>query len=328
MKKTFTKSLGRVTEKLELDIEEKWIYVYYSRGNIKHTAYILRNSNKSIEEYISHFLEDNPISEDLKNEINKFLTSKKSKSETNFHLFTIFLIKTLSFNVVVCILLGISIFAGFKLGSIADSRYDLYPLFTIVGVLLGLIIGGSICYIMIMHYMQQSEKSEKDTHPLLSGRKLQKKPTEESSLNVPIIDVSLDEVRRATQYFFNQHPKETSKTILIKDDFSIDFSQLVHYLGGIPSKKYYMSKETYDVFEESDRHIPEMMDKVQKAVDLYVKDHQHNPTLSYDPLHRVNCFELIQEHYLDSNPEMDFYLTDCDGIISHIKPNTTNKHVD
>jgi F0F1-type ATP synthase assembly protein I len=174
MKQAFTKILGQVTEKLELDIEDKWIYVYYTRGNIEKTAYIIKNSGLSNEGYINSFLEDNHVSEDLKLDIKRFVSDEKNKKETDWHKFTIFLIKTLSFNIVICIMLGIAIFGGYKLGSLADERINLSPLFTIIGVLLGLIIGGFICYVMMMNYMKQSEEIEQKTPPLLGERKQKK----------------------------------------------------------------------------------------------------------------------------------------------------------
>jgi hypothetical protein len=81
-----------------------------------------------------------------------------------------------------------------------------------------------------------------------------------------------------------------------------------------------MSKETYDLFEESEKHIPNEMDLVQKAVDLYVKEKKEYPMLKFDPHQRVNYFQLFQDHYLKETPEIQFYITDLDGLITHIRP--------
>ena len=328
MRKTFVKTLGKVIEQLDLVIEEKWIYAYYSRAGKEKTAYILKNGSKTTEEYLNSFLEDNHVSEDLKTDIKKYLNSGSSKKEDNLQKFSIFLIKALSYNVVIGMIMGLSIFGGYKLGAIADTRFDIYPLFTIIGVLLGLVLGGLVSYVMIMKYMHQSEDGEHTVSPSFFSEKKQKAQGTEVETNDPLVHISLDEVRHAIRKFSEHLPKGTFRTILVNDDFTIDFSQLVPYLNGIPSQKFYMSKETYDVFDESEKEIPEIMDKVQKAVDHYFKDHKQYPTLNYDPLNRVNCFELIQEKYLDFHPEVEFYITDYDGIISHIKPNRSNNHVD
>lgn len=81
-----------------------------------------------------------------------------------------------------------------------------------------------------------------------------------------------------------------------------------------------MSKETYDIFEEDMKHLPPILDKVQKAVDLYVKEKKEFPVQLYDPLRRVNYYELMRGHYLDEKPEIDLYITDYDGLISIHKP--------
>ena len=169
MRHTFTKTLGMVTENLELNIEEKWIYVFYTRGKVEKTAYILKNSDKTIEAYISSFLEENHISEDLKIEIKKFISADNQKKETDWHKFSVFLIKTLSVNIVVCFMLGLAIFAGYKTGAAGDAKFNLYPLFTIIGVLLGLILGGYICYVIMKNYMKQDEINEKKIHSNLLG---------------------------------------------------------------------------------------------------------------------------------------------------------------
>lgn len=165
MSKTFIKTLGQITEQIDLVIEEKWIYAYYSRSGKEKTAYILKNESKTTEEYLYSFLENNHVSEDLKSDIKKYLNSKSSKKEDNLQKFSIFLIKALSYNVVIGIIMGLSIFGGYKLGAIADTRFDIYPLFTIIGVLLGLVLGGLVSYVMIMKYLHQSEDGEQKVSP-------------------------------------------------------------------------------------------------------------------------------------------------------------------
>lgn len=81
-----------------------------------------------------------------------------------------------------------------------------------------------------------------------------------------------------------------------------------------------MSKETYDLFEESEKQFAIEMDLVQKADDLYVKEHKEFPMLKFDPYHKVNYFQLKQEHYLKEEPKTQFYITDLDGLVTHIKP--------
>jgi hypothetical protein len=150
----------------------------------------------------------------------------------------------------------------------------------------------------------------------------QTKKKSQKPQNYPIIDLTLDQVRNAIRTFTDELPKGVYRTILVKDDNEIDFNQLAHILGGLPSEKFYMSKETYDLFTENEKLIAFEMDMVQKAVDQYVKEYQTFPVLPLDPLKRINYFELMQKHLLKNKPEKQFYLTDLDGMITHIKPDT------
>jgi hypothetical protein len=145
--------------------------------------------------------------------------------------------------------------------------------------------------------------------------------------NYPIIDLTVDQVRKAIRTFTDQLPKGVYRTILVKEDNEIDFNQLAHILGGLPSEKFYMSKETYDLFTENEKLIAYEMDMVQRAVDQYVKENTSFPILPYDPLKRINYFELMQKNLLKTEPQTQFYLTDLDGMITHIKSDikTTKK---
>ncbi|EKN70204.1 hypothetical protein BABA_05946 [Neobacillus bataviensis LMG 21833] len=317
MKHKFTKYLGRVTENLELDFEEKWIYVHYTIGSSEKTACLLKNENKSEIEYLDSFFEENKVSEEMQNEVKKFLINEKNRNETHWNEFTTFLMKTLSLNMVFGIAIALSVYGGFRLGSFLDNRFELYPTFTLIGTFLGIGIGGLTVYSMVQKYFKSPKQEErKNKDPLRMDLTDNK--------NHPIIDVSIEEVRKAVRSFSDNLPKGVFRTILVQEDNSIDFKQLAPLLGGIPSKKFYMSKETYDLFEDGEKQIPIEMDIVQKAVDLYVKEQKEYPMLKFDPQRRVNYYQLLQEHYLKAAPETQFYITDLDGLITHIKPQKKN----
>jgi hypothetical protein len=162
--------------------------------------------------------------------------------------------------------------------------------------------------------------------PARKSAKEKKTSRKSSSLteNWPIIDPALEDVVKAIRTYSENLPKGVYRTILVQDDNRIDVHQLAPILGGIPAKPFYMSKETYEVFPEHQKNIPPIIDTVQKAVDLYVKDHEKYPMLPYDPLRRVNYYQLLQGHYLVSMPEIELYITNYDGLVSHVKP--SKKH--
>lgn len=159
---------------------------------------------------------------------------------------------------------------------------------------------------------------KKRANKIIENQKFLQKGME--TIDYPIIDITIDQVRQAVRQFSDKLPKGVYRTIIVQDDNSIDFKQLAPILGGIPSKNYYMSKETYDLFEEEEKKISIEMDLVQKAVDLYVKERKEYPMLRFDPHRRVNYYQLTQEHYLKDPPETQFFITELDGLITHIKP--------
>ncbi|OLS33610.1 AtpZ/AtpI family protein [Bacillus sp. MRMR6] len=310
MNHKFTKYHGRVTENLELGFEETFICVHYTKGTTEKNACILKNENKSQEEYLEIFFKENNVSDEMKKDVKKFLENSKNFNGDHWNEFSSFLMKALSFHMVFGLTIALTVFGCYKLGAYIDNVYNLYPWFTLILTLVGIGLGGLTGYSMVQKYFKKPNERQQKTQ-------------QESQIEVkeyPIIDVTLDQVRKAVRQFSDSLPKGVYRTIIVQDDNSIDFNQLSSILGGIPSKKYYMSKETYDLFEDKDKKIAVEMDLVQKAVDLYVKERKEFPMLRFDPERRVNYYQLIQNYYLKSTPETQFYITDLDGLVSHIKP--------
>ncbi|MFP5110806.1 DUF3939 domain-containing protein [Bacillaceae bacterium C204] len=206
--------------------------------------------------------------------------------------------------------MGVLILFGLPI-SLGTMKYQ-SVIFTVL-VFIGIGIGAITVYSMNQKYFKGSMNKDKSIkNSLKTGQNTEK--------NFPIINVSIEEIRKAIREFSDNLPKGVYRTILVQKDNSIDFKQLAPFLGGIPPKMFYMSKETYDLFEESEKHIPVEMDLVQRAVDLFVKEHKEYPMLKFDPHHKVNYFQLGQEKYLKEEPKIQFYITDLDGLITHIKP--------
>ncbi|WP_018933415.1 DUF3939 domain-containing protein [Gracilibacillus lacisalsi] len=136
----------------------------------------------------------------------------------------------------------------------------------------------------------------------------------------PTKDISLEEVRSAIHEYSRDLPPNIPLKILIKDDLSLDYTLLAPILKAIPSKKYYMSKETYDLFEEEDKHIAQALDQVQQAVDQYIAQKKELPIIDHDPYRRVNFFKLEQLNLISERPEVDFYITDQEQLVTTIKP--------
>lgn len=187
-----------------------------------------------------------------------------------------------------------------------DLASGLYPLFSIMSL--------SAAAGVILHLFKDNQEN-KNTRTAASHS---------PDRGMPVIEATIADVRKAVRVYSEKLPKGVYRTILVKEDHSIDFTMLAPILKGIPSKKFFMSRETYDIFEENERDIAITLDKVQKAVDLYVKEYKQFPMLQYDPLNRVNYYQLIQAHCLDAQPDIELYITKYDGLVTHIKPMKNN----
>lgn len=239
MKHKFTKYLGRVTEILELGFEDKFIYVHYTKGNTEKTACILKNENKSEVEYLEGFFTDNNVSEEMRKDVRKFLKGDKDNHGEEWNEFTNFLMKTLSLNMVFGITIALTVFAFYKLGSYLDTTYSFYPMFTLIGTFFGIGIGGLTGYVMYQKYFKSPVEKQKvknaDESNLQNGVKNIKE--------YQIIDVSIEQVRKAVREFSENLPKGVYRTILIQEDNSIDFNQLADILRGFLLKRFICLKK-------------------------------------------------------------------------------------
>jgi F0F1-type ATP synthase assembly protein I len=316
MKKEFIKEHGKMIEKLVIDHEAKWIYIHFTKGHFEKSSYFLKNEPTATIQLVQKFFEEYHVSDELREEVIKHLTNEKSTAESHFQEFLNFLITTLSMHLMVGVALGISIYGGYKLGYKLDEISEFAPAFTVIGVMFGFAVGTLTAYVMIRNYFGKE---------MLAGfiptKESVKKLKRGENQEWPVINPRLTEIQEAIRLFAKELPTGMNRTILIMEDFRIDFEQLAPYLGGVPSKPYYMSKETFEIFEEQEKALPAVVDKVQKAVHLYYKVNNRYPIRPYDSLKRVNYHQLIQGHYLDEKPDVDLYFTDYDSLITHIKPN-------
>ncbi|OGX68289.1 MAG: hypothetical protein A2189_02415 [Paenibacillus sp. RIFOXYA1_FULL_44_5] len=134
------------------------------------------------------------------------------------------------------------------------------------------------------------------------------------------IDISLDQMKHAVREFEKELPKGVSRRVLVKEDNSIDSDLLKAHLEGIPVKKYYMSKETYEIFEDHEKQIPFYLDLVQTAVDNYVRDEKHYPVSHDTIVPKINYDLLVEKSYLKEKPPFALYLTKEENLLTHKKP--------
>lgn len=130
------------------------------------------------------------------------------------------------------------------------------------------------------------------------------------------IHVTIDEVRKAVNEYADRLAKGVSLRSIVLDDHSIDFDLLKEVLGGIPDHPFYMSKETFEIFETAE--IPKQIDDVQKAVDQYMQESGEEPVIPGNPDRKISYY-LIR-HYLSNEPEIELYLDKNDKMVTHRRP--------
>lgn len=129
-------------------------------------------------------------------------------------------------------------------------------------------------------------------------------------------DITIDQVRKAASAFAKEKPKGVPFSVLIKEDGAIDYSLLLPFLKAIPRQTYYMSRETYEIFE--DQAFAQMIDHVQRAVDEYVDAEGKFPIMDGNPEMKISYAKL--RPYLKATPTFDTYLTADENLITRKKP--------
>lgn len=142
------------------------------------------------------------------------------------------------------------------------------------------------------------------------------KRKEKERKNDQIIEVTLEQVRQAINVYADGLEPGISLRAVVLDDYSIDFEQLKTTLKGIPNRPFYMSKETFEIFETAE--LPKQIDHVQKAVDMYIQENGEEPIIPGNRYGEISYY-LIR-HYLSSELEVELYLDRNDRMVTHRRP--------
>ncbi|WP_410510940.1 DUF3939 domain-containing protein [Paenibacillus sp. BR2-3] len=131
------------------------------------------------------------------------------------------------------------------------------------------------------------------------------------------VTVTLPQIKQAVRKFEEDMPAPINRTALMLEDKSIDLNRLKRYLGGVSEQKFYMSRETYEIFAEEDKLVPYYLDMVQSAVDNYIHDTGKLPVLEDAWLPEVHYRLLSTERYLKETPPFPLYITDEEMMLTH-----------
>ncbi|MFZ0369779.1 MAG: DUF3939 domain-containing protein [Halobacillus sp.] len=151
------------------------------------------------------------------------------------------------------------------------------------------------------------------------NRKKKQKP-KHNDQPLEISDLSIDDIRKAVHAFADHKPKEVPLSVVINQDLTLDYELLAPYLHAIPRKNFYMSRKTYELFEEEDLQLAKDIDAVQQAVDEYMKQTQEVPVIDNDPYKKINYYKLEKLGLLPERPKRDFYMTTEEFMITYKKP--------
>lgn len=139
------------------------------------------------------------------------------------------------------------------------------------------------------------------------------------------LDVTLGQVKIAILQWEKDMDDKISRTGLLNEDRLIDLTRLRRYLGGVSNQKFYMSRITFEVFEEKDMAIARYLDIVQAAVDDYMDEHANLPIISGSHNRQVHYDRLLQGHYLKERPDIPLFLTTEEFMLTH-EPNWYKQH--
>jgi hypothetical protein len=132
-----------------------------------------------------------------------------------------------------------------------------------------------------------------------------------------VVETTLDQMREAVLRFESEMPEGINRIALLKSDGRLDASRLTRYLGGVSDRDYYVSRETFEIFEEKDREIPYYLDLVQAAVDNYMDETGKLPVIDESSQYQVDFSVLLRGHYLKEKPPFPLYVTDQEMMLTH-----------
>ncbi|MBM7097753.1 DUF3939 domain-containing protein [Bacillus sp. H-16] len=142
------------------------------------------------------------------------------------------------------------------------------------------------------------------------GNNRKKKP------NVETKPVTIEEMRSAINQYAKQLNPDVSLRTIVKDNHEVDSDVLIEQLNCKPDRPFYMSKETFEIFEEAD--YPKWIDLCQVACDQYFLEKDEEPVTPGDSTRKVNYLKI--RNYMKDEPPFQLYLHPQDRMVTHRVP--------
>ena len=146
---------------------------------------------------------------------------------------------------------------------------------------------------------------------------IRRKKKKSAPRELETMDLSLNDIRKAINDYAEKKSDRVPLSVIINEDLTIDYELLAHFIEGKPRKTFYMSRETYEVFEEENLQLAKDINMMQRAVDAYVQQEKELPIIEDDPYRRVNCYKLERLGLITHRPDREFYITKEEYMVDY-----------
>ncbi|MFJ8531266.1 DUF3939 domain-containing protein [Bacillus sp. NPDC094106] len=137
--------------------------------------------------------------------------------------------------------------------------------------------------------------------------------------------ITKDELEQAMAKFLEKNANIVY-TVLVNDDYTVNYDLLKPYLLAFPTNMFLITKETLEVFEYTAENLElvKEIDLVQKAVDQYVTEKEMFPIVEGNEERLICRMKLAP--YLDRILKRDLYISEKHYLVSS-KPDKSKKNI-
>ncbi|MGG2066003.1 MULTISPECIES: DUF3939 domain-containing protein [unclassified Bacillus (in: firmicutes)] len=138
-------------------------------------------------------------------------------------------------------------------------------------------------------------------------------------------EITQDELELAMAKFLETNANVVY-TVLVNDDYTVNYDLLKPYLPAFPINAFIITKETLEVFENTQENLAlvKEIDDVQRAVDQYVTEKESFPIVEGNA-NRLIC-SIKLGPYLKRTLERDLYISEKHYLVTS-KPDKMNKSI-
>lgn len=136
-----------------------------------------------------------------------------------------------------------------------------------------------------------------------------------SQVKEQVIDVSKEQVVQEMNNWVRMMQKKVprvSKSIFFnsdnEEDLLLNLKPIYSQLGGKPSKDFYMSRITQEVFEEKEKFLAILLDSMQVIVEYYVSMRKTLPIKPGSEENEIDYSFLIGAGVLNEEPTRPLYI--------------------